>query len=430
MTGHLLSHVLLALLAIIALGRGLGWVLRGLGQPRVIGEVLAGICLGPSLLGWLSPQAMHFLLPAEIGPVLAVLAQLGVILYLFLIGLELNAGLLRRHAATTLTIAHTGIVVPFLLGVVLAFWLYPGLAPEGVQFLSFALFLGVALAITAFPVLARILTDQRLEKTELGVLALGCAASGDVTAWCLLAFVVGVAQASVAGAIGSALLALAYVSVMFVVVRPLAWRFLNAEREEDLPRGVVGWVLGALLLSALVTEAIGIHALFGAFLLGAVLPHDGALARVFARRLEDVVSFLLLPAFFAHAGLRTQIGLLSGLEHWLICGVIIVAATVGKIGGTMAGARLAGLDRRVTAALGVLMNTRGLMELIVLNIGLDLGVISPALFTMLVLMALATTLATTPLLAWVWPAPLRELPQDARLNQVSVSAASTCSVRN
>jgi Kef-type K+ transport system membrane component KefB len=403
---NVMLHVLLALVAIIVVGRGLGRLFVYVGQPPVIGEVVAGILPGPSLLGRISPEAMTFLLPAGVMPYLGVLAQLGVILYMFLVGLELNAGMLRARAHATVAISHASIVVPFVLGAALALVLFPRLAPAGVPFTSFALFMGVAMAITAFPVLARILTDRGIGKTELGVVALGSAAAGDVTAWCLLAFVVGVAQAQVAGALETAALALGYMVFVFVVVRPVADRWLARYDGEKLPPGVVAVVLVALLLSALATEAIGIHAVFGAFLLGAVIPHDSAVARVFTRKLEDIVTILLLPAFFAYTGMRTEIGLVAGVEDWLICGAIIAVATLGKFGGTLLAARWTGLDWRISTALGVLMNTRGLMELIVLNIGLELGVISPTLFAMMVLMALTTTMATTPILQWLHPTAL------------------------
>jgi len=406
---HVLLHVLLALAAVIVTGRLLGKGLAWLGQPPVLGEVVAGIVLGPSVLGWISRPAQEFLLPETVAPYLGVIAQLGVILYMFLVGLELNAGLLRSQAGAALTIAHTSIVVPFLLGAALALWLYPLLSHSGVSFTSFALFLGVALAITAFPVLARILTDRQMTRTELGVLALGCAALGDVTAWCLLAFVVGVARAQVGGALVVIVLALLFLGVMFAVIGPVVARLARRYQEDELTPAVATWVFVGLLLAALVTEAIGIHAIFGAFLLGALIPHDTAVARVFTRKLEEIVTILLLPAFFAYVGMRTQIGLVSGVREWLICAAIIAVATVGKFGGTLLAARLSGLSWNLSASLGVLMNTRGLMELIVLNIGLDLGVISPTLFAMMVLMALVTTLATTPILQWLQACQARGL---------------------
>jgi Kef-type K+ transport system membrane component KefB len=242
-----------------------------------------------------------------------------------------------------------------------------------------------------------------MTRSELGVVALSSAAVGDVTAWCLLAFVVGVARAEVGGALLVTGLALAYIAVVFMVVRPLVARLVCRYEDRPVPSGVFAMTLVAVLLSALATEAIGVHAVFGAFLLGVVIPHDSAVAQTFTRKLEDVVTVLLLPAFFAYTGMRTEIGLVSGANAWLVCGLITLVATVGKFGGTYAGARLTGFDNRTSAALGVLMNTRGLMELIVLNIGLDLGVIAPTLFAMMVLMALATTVATTPILRLLVP---------------------------
>jgi Kef-type K+ transport system membrane component KefB len=396
-SGYVLYHVLVALVSILLLGRWMGKLFVYFGQPRVIGEIVAGIMLGPSLLGRIWPAAMHFILPHDVAPYLGVIAQIGVILYMFLVGLELNAGLIRSRAHATIAISHTSILVPFLFGAMLALWLYPQLAPADKPFASFALFMGVAMSITAFPVLARILTDRGMENTELGVIAISCAAIDDVTAWCLLAFVVGVANAAVGSAVQTAVLSLVFIAIMFLVVRPLALRYLARDADHPMHRMTV-WVLVALLFSAMTTEWIGIHAIFGAFLLGAIIPHDSDVAVDFRHKLEDIVKILLLPAFFAYTGMRTEIGLVSGWQAWMICGVIIVVATLGKFGGTLAAARFTGLDWRTSAALGVLMNTRGLMELIVLNIGLELGVISPTLFAMMVIMALVTTIATTPVL--------------------------------
>jgi Kef-type K+ transport system membrane component KefB len=329
---------------------------------------------------------------------LGIVAQIGVILYMFLVGLELNAGLLRHHAHATVAISHASIVTPFVLGTTLALWLFPTLAPGGVPFTSFALFMGVAMSITAFPVLARILTDRKMDKTDLGVVALSFAATDDVTAWCLLAFVVGIVQDKAGSAVQTVLLAIVYIAVMFAVIRPLAVRYFGSHASRLPERRTAAWALVALLMSAVTAEWIGIHAIFGAFLLGAIIPHDSDVARAFQHKLEDIVKILLLPAFFAYTGMRTEIGLVSGWQAWLMCGVIILVATLGKFGGTLAAARLTGLNWKTSAALGILMNTRGLMELVVLNIGLELGVISPQLFAMMVIMALATTIATTPIL--------------------------------
>jgi Kef-type K+ transport system membrane component KefB len=400
-SGHATSplvHVLLVLMVVVALGRLLSKLLGRFRQPPVIGEVLAGIALGPSLLGRISPAASDFLLPADVAGYLSILAQLGVILYMFVVGLELNAGLLRDRAHATIAISHASIIAPFLLGALVALWLYPRLSHQQVGFTSFALFLGVAMSVTAFPVLARILTDRGMTKTSLGMVAISCAATDDVTAWCLLALVVGVTQAKVGGALWVIAGTLAFLAVMFLFVRPIVERLLR-RHDGPLTPGQTALVFVAVLGSALTTEWIGVHAIFGAFLLGAVIPHDSRLARELTGKLEDFVTVLLLPAFFAFTGMRTRIGLLSGLDAWLMCGLLLLVATFGKFGGTLGAARLAGLSWRDSAALGILMNTRGLMELVVLNIGLDLGVISPTLFAMMVVMAVVTTMATTPILA-------------------------------
>lgn len=391
-----LLHVLLTLAAVVALGWLLGTVFRYFGQPAVIGEIVAGIALGPSLLGRFWPEAAEVILPIAVAPYLSVIAQLGVILYMFLIGLELNLSVFKGRTGATLAISHSGIVFPFMLGLGLAYVLYDRVSSNDVPFISFALFFGVAMSITAFPVLARILAETRLQRTPLGVMALACAAIDDVTAWCLLALVVGIARAQVRGAMVVMVMTAAYVAFMLFLVRPLALWLMA--RVNDNSRGVTALMFVALLLSALATEAIGIHAIFGAFLFGAIIPHDSGVAREFIHKLEETVTVLLLPAYFAFTGMRTQIGLVTGLEEWLICGAIIAVATLGKFGGVTLMARVTGSDWRESSALGILMNTRGLMELIVLNIGLDLQIISPTVFAMMVLMALVTTIATTPVL--------------------------------
>jgi len=398
-------HVLATLAAVIALGNVLAWVLKRIHQPAVIGEVIAGIVLGPSVLGAISPDAMHLLIPdAATDPhqlvvgSLKTIAQLGVILYMFVVGLELNAQKVGRQAKAAIAISHASIIFPFVLGSGTALWLYPILSTDGVPFTSFALFLGVAMSITAFPVLARILTDQRLEQTDLGVIALSCAATDDVTAWCLLAFVVGVVQAQVGGAVLVAVATIAFIALMFVVVHPLLIKWMAWVEERQSDRQATAFLLIGLLCAALTTEAIGIHAVFGAFLLGAIIPHDSRIAQELTLKLSDVVTIMLLPAFFAVTGMNTRIGLIDGWESGLICVALILVATAGKFGGTILASRLIGIDWRTSAALGILMNTRGLMELIVLNIGLSLGVISPKLFAMMVIMALATTIATSPIL--------------------------------
>jgi Kef-type K+ transport system membrane component KefB len=398
---EVLLHVLLALVVVIVAGQLAARLFAVLKQPPVIGEVLAGIAIGPSLLGALAPQAQAYLLPADVAPYLALVAQLGVILYMFTVGLHLNASVLRERGHAAAAISHASIVVPFVLGAFLALGLFPALAPAGVAFTPFALFLGASMSVTAFPVLARILTDLQMTRTELGVIALACAAADDATAWCLLAFVVGVAQAEVGGAVLVMLLTALFLLAMIVLVRPVLARIVPWIEQRGLTKGWTSLIFGAMLLSAWIAEWIGVHALFGSFLFGAVIPHNSRVARELPRRFEDIVTVVLLPAFFAYTGMRTQIGLIHGWEDWLWCGAIIAVATLGKFGGSAAAARIAGMSWKESSALGVLMNTRGLMELIVLNIGLDLGVITPRLFAMMVVMALTTTLITTPVMHWL-----------------------------
>jgi len=392
-------HVLIALIVIIALARLVGSLFKYIGQPPVIGEVVAGILLGPSLLGRVAPEAYAYLLPPSVAPHLNLLAQIGVILFMFLVGLGLDTRHLSHGTHSTVAISHASIVTPFLLGSGLALWIYPLLSSSDVPFTAFALFMGVSMSITAFPVLARILTDRGIDKTPLGTIALTCAAVDDVTAWCLLAFLVGIVQSRLDGAAHTVLLTLAYIGFVVVLVRPLLKRLvLRVETAGRLTQSVSAGLFVALLLSALATELIGIHALFGAFLLGAVIPSDSRLARELTTRLNDLVVVFLLPAFFAFTGLRTQIGLVHGWGQWGIVGVIILVACLGKFGGSAVAARLAGLPWRESSALGILMNTRGLMQLVVLNLGLDLKVLSPTLFAMLVIMAVVTTMMTSPVL--------------------------------
>lgn len=401
-----LVHVLLALVAILVVARLLGAVFRRIHQPPVVGEIIAGILLGPSLLGRIVPHASAQLFPAAVLPFLSVVAQIGVILYMFLVGVELDIKLLKERANVSLGVSQASIVTPFVLGSALALWVYPVLATGNISFTQFALFMGVAMSVTAFPVLARILTDRNMQKSQLGTLALGCAAASDVEAWCLLAFVVSVARAQPGKALITLELTAAFIALVFAIARPAAlWMVRTQSKVGETTRGAVVGVCVALLLAALATAWIGIHALFGAFLVGLVIPHDSRFAADIRAKLEDSVVVVLLPAFFAFTGLRTQVAFVHGRQNWLILAAIIAVASFGKIGGSFLAGRVAGLTNKAAWALGILMNTRGLMELIVLNIGLDLGVISPTLFAMLVLMAVVTTVATTPMLALIAPEP-------------------------
>jgi Kef-type K+ transport system membrane component KefB len=416
----------LALVVIIATARLIGVAFMWIGQPPVIGEVIGGIMLGPSLLGRISPDVYAGLLPPVLAPILGVYAQLGVILYMFLVGLELDLSTIRKHGHATVAISHASIVVPFLSGTLLALLLYPVVGTQGVSFTVFALFLGVSMAVTAFPVLARILTDSKIHRSPLGILALACAAVDDATAWCLLALVVSIAQARTADAVQTVVFTVGFVALVLGVGAPLMRRLVpRLERSAELGRTGLTLLFVAMLASAMATEYIGIHALFGAFLFGAIIPHHSRIASELNTRLEDIVGVLFLPAFFALTGMRTQLALVSGTESWLLCGVIILVACVGKFGGTLFAARAVGFSWQNAAALGSLMNTRGLVELIVLNIGLDLGVISPKLFTMLVLMALVTTMMTTPLLRAI----LRGQPWE-QLKATSAAAGSSWTRRD
>jgi Kef-type K+ transport system membrane component KefB len=398
-TSGVLMHVLLALAVVIVVARVLGGIFRKMHQPLVMGEVIAGILLGPSFFGWVTPGIASQVLSASVAPYLGVISQVGIVLFMFLVGVELDTDLLRERTQASIAISHASILAPFLLGATLALWLYPRFATREVPFTPFALFLGIAMSVTAFPVLARILTDLGMQKSRMGVLALACAAVGDVTAWCLLAFVAGVARAKAKDVLLTLALTTGFILFLLLIVkRGALWLERRRAREGRTTRDMFTIVCVALLLAALATERIGIHGLFGAFLLGTLIPHDSALARDLRDKCEDLVVVLLLPLFFAFTGMRTQIGLMNGTRYWLACILIIAVAAVGKFGGGFLAARLTGSDWREAASLGVLLNTRGLMELIVLNVGLDLGVLSPALFTMFVIMAIITTLATTPIL--------------------------------
>jgi Kef-type K+ transport system membrane component KefB len=393
------THVLLALVVIILSARGLGFLFRRFNQPGVVGEMIAGILLGPSLLGQVLPGTFAFLFPGQTTPYLSVLANIGVILYMFLVGVELNTKLLRDRTQASLATSHASIVAPFLLGSTMALWLYPRYSTSDIRFVVFALFMGISMSVTAFPVLARVVTDQGMQEDPLGATALACAAVDDVTAWCLFALVVSVARKVPQKSLLTLALTAAFILIVFLLVRPGAvWLVRRHAKRNPTQESSIVTACIALLLAALTTQWIGIHALFGAFLVGAIIPHDSRLAQDIRQKFEDLVVILFLPVFFAFTGLRTQIGLVHGLGDWATCAAIIAVASLGKFGGGTIAARLTGLDWHDAASLGVLMNTRGLMELIVLNVGMDLGVLSPTLFAMLVIMAVVTTLATTPVL--------------------------------
>jgi Kef-type K+ transport system membrane component KefB len=394
-----LALLIIQLLVITLATQAVGRLASLFRQPAVVGEIAAGVLLGPSLVGLLWPAAYSFLFPESSLAILRLLSQLGVILFMFSVGLDVDTAHLRQRAPTAIAVSHFSIVVPFLLGVGIALALFPSQAPPGVPFHSFALFMGIALSITAFPVLARVIEERGLTRTPLGSTALACAAVDDVTAWSLLAMVVTLVTA---GGIGRTLAfmvcALAiFMAAMVWMVRPWLGRLFEQSRGA-LSRVQMAQVLVLLLSSALLTELIGIHALFGAFLAGAIMPPSEELRQRLRERLETLSSVFLLPIFFAYTGLRTEIGLLNDAASWLVCFGIILTAVAGKLLGSMLAARWSGSTWHDAFVLGALMNTRGLMELVALNVGYDLGILSPQMFTMLVLMALVTTAMAGPLI--------------------------------
>jgi Kef-type K+ transport system membrane component KefB len=395
-----LAILLLQIITIILVARFFGWIFRKIGQPSVIGEMIAGIALGPSLLGMHFPEFWASLFPAASMGNLKFLSQIGLILFMFVIGMELDLKALKNKANDAVVISHASIIFPFTLGITLAYFMYLQFAPEGVRFLSFALFMGIAMSITAFPVLARIVQERGIHKTKLGTIVITCAAADDITAWCILAIVIAIVKAgSVVSSLYVIALSIGYVFLMLKVVRPFLKRVGELKNSrQSLSKQVVAIFLLTLIVSAYTTEVIGIHALFGAFMAGAIMPDNAKFRAIFIEKVEDVAVILLLPLFFVFTGLRTQIGLINDPELWKITGIIIVVAVVGKFLGSAIAAKFVGQSWRDSLTIGALMNTRGLMELIVLNIGLDLKVLSPEIFTMMVIMALITTFMTGPAL--------------------------------
>lgn len=397
---HPLAILLAQIVTIILVARMFGWICKKIGQPSVIGEIIAGIVLGPSLFGMYFPEFSANLFPAESLGNLQFLSQIGLILFMFVIGMELDLKVLQNKAHDAVVVSHASIIIPFALGMGLAYYIYESFAPEGVQFASFGLFLGIAMSITAFPVLARIVQERGIHKTRLGTMVITCAAADDITAWCLLAAVIAIVKAgSFVSSLYIIALAAIYVLLMLKLVRPFLKRVgdLYATKEK-LSKPVVAIFFVTLIVSSYATEIIGIHALFGAFMAGAIMPDNMRFRTLFIEKVEDVSIVLLLPLFFVFTGLRTQIGLLNDPYLWKITGLIILVAVIGKFVGSALAAKFVGQNWRDSLTIGALMNTRGLMELVVLNIGFDLGVLTPEVFAMMVIMALVTTFMTGPAL--------------------------------
>jgi Kef-type K+ transport system membrane component KefB len=397
---HPLALLLFQIITIVLVARIFGWIFRKIGQPSVIGEIIAGIVLGPSLFGLYFHDMKEALFPADSLGNLQLLSQIGLILFMFVIGMELDLKVLKNKANDAVVISHASIVIPFALGIGLSYYIYHQFAPAGIEFLSFSLFMGIAMSITAFPVLARIVQERGIHKTRLGTIVITCAAADDITAWCILAVVIAIVKA---GSFVSSLyvigLALLYVLAMLFIVKPFLKRVGELYAKKDnLKKSVVAIFLLTLIVSSYLTEIIGIHALFGAFMMGAIMPDISKFRNIFIEKVEDVSVILLLPLFFVFTGLRTEIGLINEPYLWKVTGFIILVAVAGKFIGSALAAKFVGQNWRDSLTIGALMNTRGLMELVVLNIGYELGVLSPKIFTMMVIMALVTTFMTGPAL--------------------------------
>ena len=397
---HPLAILLFQIITIVFVARIFGWIFRKIGQPSVIGEIIAGIVLGPSLFGLYLPDMKEALFPLESLGNLQLLSQIGLILFMFVIGMELDLKVLKNKANEAVVISHASIVIPFALGIGLSYYIYHQFAPAGVEFLAFSLFMGIAMSITAFPVLARIVQERGIHKTRLGTIVITCAAADDITAWCILAVVIAIVKA---GSFVSSLyvigLAILYVLMMLFVVKPFLKRVGDLyAKKENIKKSVVAIFFMTLIVSSYLTEIIGIHALFGAFMMGAIMPDISKFRTIFIEKVEDVSVILLLPLFFVFTGLRTEIGLINEPYLWKVTGFIILVAVAGKFFGSALAAKFVGQSWRDSLTIGALMNTRGLMELVVLNIGYELGVLSPKVFTMMVIMALVTTFMTGPAL--------------------------------
>jgi Kef-type K+ transport system membrane component KefB len=396
-----LRLLLVQVVVVLGAARVLGVVFKAIRQPAVLGEMVAGLVLGPSLLGHIAPALEAAVFPPESLGSLSTLSAIGLVLFMFDVGLHFRLEGLRELGRAALATSYAGIALPFLMGFGTGYALHSRLSGPHTDVRVFALFMGAAMSITAFPVLARILTERGLMGSRIGTMAIACAAVDDVTAWSVLALVSLMARPGLGHALLLArfLALVAYTVLMVTGVRRALRPMGKRSAGEAFPLTML-----FLLVSSLVTESLGVHAVFGAFLAGAVMPKERAAE--LSDRIHAVTMSLFVPLFFAITGLRTRLDLVHGIEGWLECALIVAVAIVGKLFGCALAARATGMSGRDALAIGALMNTRGLMELILLGIGLDLGLVSPALFSMMVLMALVTTFMTAPLLGWIGP-PLR-----------------------
>lgn len=409
--------LLLQVIVILIFARLVAWLFTKMGLPSVIGEILAGIILGPSLMGWVWPEGFQFLFPSESLHNIKLLSQFGLIFFMFVIGMELDLEEIKKQLRKSFVIAHSGIVVPFILGVIISIIFYEEYAGEQSSLLTFALFVGISLSVTAFPVLARIIQEQGKMKDPIGVLSMASAANGDITAWCLLAVIMAIAQAgSPLSALFTVLFAVVYMLVMFLIIRPAFAVIGGAYNTKEVAgKGIVALAFVVLLLSSYVTEILGLHALFGAFIAGVVMPTNLNFRHMLTEKVEDVSLAVFLPLFFVSSGLSTQIGLLNTPTHWWVTLIITIVAIIGKVGGTYGACRVVGESKRDSLVMGILMNTRGLIELVILSMGLQLGILSPVMYAMLVIMTLVTTFMTTPILDLVnkiWPAKIVKAVKD------------------
>lgn len=411
---HPLAVLLLQIISILVAVRIFSWLFKYLGQPGVIGEIVAGIVLGPSVLGHFFPETFGFLFSDSSLESLNILSQIGLILFMFIIGMELDLSILRKKGSQTLVISHASIIVPFFLGTVLAWQVYPEFGAGHTTFVPFALFIGISVSITAFPVLARIIQERNLGKTPMGMLAIASAANNDITAWCLLAAIIAIAKAgSVASAGFTLVCVILYVLFMFGLVRPFMRKLGEIyNSQEIISKPLVAFIFLVLILSSYITEVLGVHALFGAFVAGVIMPANLSFRRIMTEKVEDVALVLFLPLFFVFTGLRTEIGALNTPHLWGVCALFVAVSIVGKLAGAALSARFVGESWRDSLSIGVLMNTRGLMELIVLNIGYEMGILPSSIYVIFVIMALFTTFMATPSLVLIEKLFARREPES------------------